>query len=240
VMQILGRNGHDVATSCFVDIGANIGSHSIHAARRGFDRIIAFEPDPQNFRILRANTVLNDVEHKITCHQMAVSNQNGTMQMELSPSNFGDHRLRVSDDIAANLHDEENWALQEVPVRTFDSLVQDGLLPEGGPDLIWVDTQGHEGHVLSYAESLTKMRCPVVLEFWPYGLERSGGYKMLREALASRDDVQIIDLGTSSPESLSYRSLDELDQMYDALRQGESKAGSPHTDLLLIPIRTAS
>ncbi|NOC85839.1 FkbM family methyltransferase [Ruegeria sp. HKCCD6428] len=186
VIQMLRENGHDVATSCFVDIGANIGSHSMHAARRGFDRVIAFEPDPQNFRLLRANALLHDVEHKVTCHQMAVSNRNGTMQMELSPSNFGDHRLRVSDDTAANLHDEGDWNLQDVPVRTFDSLVQDGLLPENGPDLIWVDTQGHEGHVLSCAQSLTRMRCPVVLEFWPYGLERSGGYKMLRDARVTR------------------------------------------------------
>lgn len=240
VMQILAQNGHEIATSCFVDIGANIGSHSIHAARRGFDRVIAFEPDPQNFRLLRANTFLHDVDHKVSCHQMAVSDRNGTMQMELSPSNFGDHRLRVSGDIANNLHDEGDWILQDVPVRTFDSLVEDGLLPEDGPDLIWIDTQGHEGHVLACAKRMATMRCPVVLEFWPYGLERSGGYKMLRDAIASRDDIQVIDLGTSNPNSLNQLSLDALDQMYEALRQGESKAGSPHTDLLLMPNLTGS
>jgi FkbM family methyltransferase len=240
VMRILEQSGHPVATSCFVDIGANIGSHSIHAAKLGFDQVVAFEPDPQNFRLLRVNTLLHDVEQKVTCHQMAVSHTDGVMQMELSPSNFGDHRLRVAEDIGRNIHDESDWILQDVAVRTFDSIVGASLLPKGGPDLIWIDTQGHEGHVLARAGSLRKMRCPVVLEFWPYGLERSGGYTMLREALAARDDMEIIDLGASTPDVPTYRTLEALDQIYESLREDESKAGSPHTDLLLLPRRAGA
>lgn len=237
VIKILDSCGHTVSRSCFVDIGANIGSHSIHAARLGFGKVIAFEPDPQNFRLLSANLVLHGVEEVVACHQIAISHQDGAMKMECSPSNFGDHRLRVSNDIAQNVHDEEQWALQDVKVRTFDSLVLEGILPKDGPDLLWIDTQGHEGHVLASAHSLRTMRCPVVLEFWPYGLERSGGYSMLREALMAREDVRIVDLNASKGDSLNFLKLDSLDQMYEDLRKGESKQGSPHTDLLLIPIR---
>jgi FkbM family methyltransferase len=235
VLKILDCYGHPVERNCFVDIGANIGTHSIRAARLGFIKVISFEPNPQNFRLLRSNCLLHDLEQRINCHQMAISHQDGTMQMELSPSNFGDHRLRINDKVVKNVHDEEQWTLQDVAVRTFDSLVAEGLLPKKGPDLIWIDTQGHEGHVLACAASLKEYRCPVVLEFWPYGLERAGGYPMLRDALLGLDFMKIVDLSQPNIDELTYLSLQDLDQIYESLRAGESKQSSPHTDLLLIP-----
>lgn len=44
-----------VAGSTVVDLGAHIGSFSVLALRRGA-RVISVEPDPNNFKMLRANT----------------------------------------------------------------------------------------------------------------------------------------------------------------------------------------
>ena len=51
--------------------------------------------------------------------------------------------------------------------------------------LIWMDTQGFEGYVLKGANNLLKFRMPMVLEFWPYGLKRSGCYDLLFECLVN-------------------------------------------------------
>lgn len=234
-IRLLQLAGCAIGRNCFVDIGANIGSHSIHAAQFGFERVIAFEPDPQNFRLLRANAILQGVDHIMTCHQMAISNQAGTLQMELSPGNFGDHRLRVPGGLAQDVHNEGQRALQDVTVQSFDNLFDQGLLPKGGIDLVWIDTQGHEGHILSAATGLRDMRCPIVLEFWPYGLERSGGYQMLRNALAGWHGARIVDLGAADAYKLISLSPDVLDRMYDDMRQRETAQVSPHTDIMLIP-----
>ena len=49
----------------FLDVGAHIGKFTILAARllRGRGQVLAFEPEPENFRMLRANVELNRVEN---------------------------------------------------------------------------------------------------------------------------------------------------------------------------------
>lgn len=39
-----------------LDVGANIGVYSRNFAKEGYGQTIAFEPHPENFRVLRANT----------------------------------------------------------------------------------------------------------------------------------------------------------------------------------------
>ena len=44
--------------------------------------------------------------------------------------------------------------------------------------MVWMDIQGHEGKFLQGAYGfLSKQKIPVVMEFWPYGLLRSGTTK---------------------------------------------------------------
>ena len=45
-----------------IDIGANIGIYTIYAAKRGH-RIIAFEPESQNFGLLNRHISLNNVDN---------------------------------------------------------------------------------------------------------------------------------------------------------------------------------
>ena len=50
-----------------VDIGANIGVYSLYAAHKGA-QVVAYEPHPETFALLKANTTGRNVE----CHQAAV------------------------------------------------------------------------------------------------------------------------------------------------------------------------
>src|SRR5947207_6307227 len=61
-----------------VDIGANIGLHSIVMARCGF-AVRAFEPDPVHIEMLRANLALNGVSG-VEVVEAAVSDRNGTTE----------------------------------------------------------------------------------------------------------------------------------------------------------------
>lgn len=54
------------------DIGANIGLYSIYAAKKGH-RVIAFEPEAQNFALVNKNFYLNSIDEKAICLPIAFS-----------------------------------------------------------------------------------------------------------------------------------------------------------------------
>lgn len=63
----------------FVDVGANVGNHSIVAARAlGAARVVAFEPNPVASRILLTNIALNDLTDTIVHHAIGLSDTDGS------------------------------------------------------------------------------------------------------------------------------------------------------------------
>jgi hypothetical protein len=51
--------------------------------------------------------------------------------------------------------------------------------------LLWIDTQGYEGFVIKGAlQEIQRERFPICLEFWPFGLERSGCLQLLIELMS--------------------------------------------------------
>ena len=158
-----------------IDIGANLGMIAIGFVRNGlFDKAVAFEPDPYNFSLLLANVRQNGLDDRITCFRFALSAEDGHAEFELSASNYGDHRVRGVAAAAGGFYKEENRRTIQVPVRRFDSVAATDQLPLEEAGLVWVDIQGHEGHFLRGAQSLLSYRIPIVTEFWPYAIERSG------------------------------------------------------------------
>jgi hypothetical protein len=61
-----------------------------------------------------------------------------------------------------------------VPASTLDGLLDRAGPAEGSLSLIWMDVQGFEGHVLEGGARTIRKGVPVVAEFWPYGIRRSG------------------------------------------------------------------
>lgn len=78
------------------------------------------------------------------------------------------------------------------------------------------------------------MPIPFVAEFWPYGLERSGGWKLLRDIFEAKKFL-VFDLRQSiEQKSLVQLSFYDLDSMYEKWVREENLAASPHTDLLVL------
>ena len=61
-----------------IDIGANIGLHSIVLSLCGI-KVESYEPDPSHYKKLVRNIELNGISNMIF-HQAAVSKENGVMQ----------------------------------------------------------------------------------------------------------------------------------------------------------------
>jgi len=179
-----------------IEIGANIGSHTVELLKRyGAENVVAIEPDPGNFELLQHNVLANGVYDRVAMLQLALSDRNGTAELELASDNCGDHRIRGSgraDDGAEPLR-----PTVEVQTARFDSLVDAGDIDLGSVGLVWMDVQGHEAHVLRGARSLLESPIPVVMEYWPYGLRRAGALEALHELIATHYRY-VIDLGEGS------------------------------------------
>ncbi|MGJ4932036.1 FkbM family methyltransferase [Bradyrhizobium sp. HKCCYLS2038] len=204
VLRILGGRPRTL----LVDVGANIGTICIPAVKRGlFQRAIAIEPEPRNFALLLANVHINWLADKISPQNFALGATDGDQVVfELSGSNSGDHRVRTTD--SPGTYGEAERSTITVRSESFDAVAKD---IDPNETVIWLDTQGFEGHILSGAKSALRSRTPIVLEFWPYGLDRSNGYPLLKDALIQNGYSQFYDLeGIIKPLPLTSDSLDGL------------------------------
>lgn len=105
------------------DIGANIGTHTIGLAPY-VQRVIAFEPDADNFDILVTNLSVTAKEN-VTPIRLALSDQQGTVSTQF---NFGKTTLTSGDDVQMTAFD----MIQGFP----------------GVDLVKIDVEGKELEVL--------------------------------------------------------------------------------------------
>ena len=216
--------GPDHKKKILIDIGANIGTICVPAVKREiFKYAIAVEPEPFNFSLLQANIHLNSLANKITAHNIALGQYaNEELVFELSETNFGDHRIRTSDQ--AGLHGESTRKTVTVKSKRFDDLFSNLTADEA---LIWMDTQGYEGYILAGASSNLVKNIPLVVEFWPYGMNRSGSFSAMKASLIGKGYASFYNLETQDgPTPLTKENLENL---YDKIGSTDG-----FTDLLII------
>lgn len=167
-LAILAREGHPAPTHQ-IDVGANIGTITIPALKRGLiQTATAIEPHPQNLRLLRANIALNGLEDRVTVLAQAVGDRSGvTLHLHESATNSGNHSIG-----------EEG-----IPVPS--SKLDDLALP-AAHSLLWMDIEGYEGHALQGAQKILATGLPFVAEFNRSLLSKSNGLTAFRNATQQR------------------------------------------------------
>lgn len=208
VAQVIKLLGPNHTKSLLIDIGANIGTVCIPAIKRDmFKSAIAIEPEPFNYSILKANIHLNGLDQRISTFNIALGAEaNRELIFELSESNYGDHRVRRSTE--PGLHGEASRSTIVVKSEPFDTICTE---LDKNDAVIWMDTQGYEGYILSGAKKALVAGVPLIVEFWPYGMNRLGSFQLFKEAILGGQYTQFIDLGgTGLPERLSSANLDDL------------------------------
>lgn len=152
----------------FVDAGANVGMHTLAAARavgpRG--RVIAIEPFDLTARLLRKSVALNGLSEAVEFHVAALSDHVGVQTFYLGSTN-AHHSLYPLPEYTLAM-----GAPVEVPVTTLDTI----MASHPRADLIKVDVEGAELDVIAGA-SATLTGNPgvaLIVEFGPAHLRRTG------------------------------------------------------------------
>jgi FkbM family methyltransferase len=192
-----------------IDIGANIGSICIPAIKRKiFENCIAIEPEPYNYNLLSKNIFINDVNDKIETLNIALGQfDDEQLKFELSVDNFGDHKIK-SNSKEKNFYNEDKRKIITVNTKKLDTIMK-RFNPKD--TFMWIDTQGYESFVLDGGINTLSKKMPMVIEFWPYGLDRFNSYNLLKKNLIKADYKYCYNLNSKNYlKNLTESTLDEI------------------------------
>lgn len=136
----------------FYDIGANVGSFSLIAAKLTANqaRIFAFEPSFATFADLCRNVMLNECQNSITPLPLALTSENTLCAFEFRSLESGASRHRMKE-LTGRFRATER---QTMLAYRLDDLVHAFELP--APNLIKLDVDGPELAVLRGAEAVLR------------------------------------------------------------------------------------
>ena len=231
VEGIFGRDA--VARRTFIDVGANIGTTTVPAVlSHGFDSAVAIEPEPENFRVLRLNVLLNDLEDRVATLQLAASNEIGRSELAVTRSRGGKHWI-VTDRSKLKRKKPET-EIVTVETVTLDHLVETGAIDAERTGMVWMDAEAHEGHILEGAASLLDRGTPLVLEWNPVILDRVGDRGKLQRLVAD-SYTHFAGMGRNPQAGGASYPLQPLDQLAAyAERFLDPDDPSTKTDILVL------
>ena len=152
--------GVDDSEGYFLDLGANIGTTGIYFCKKLAPnlKLLAFEPDAENFKILRINTILNDMEDKVTLVNCGLGDKKDEMTLYRNLENPGGNRI-------FKLPSELNLPPETIKIIPLDSYFAENKIAAEDVKYIWIDTEGFEAQTLLGAKNLlTKNPAPVYME----------------------------------------------------------------------------
>ena len=129
-----------------LDIGANIGAVSVWAAKIEGMKVIAYEPVPETFELLRENVKLNNAENLVEVHNQAVSNYNGKAVIHYSRSQT----------TAASIYNLEKGNPNKVEVDAVD--IRDIIKKYQEINFLKLDCEGSEYDILNSIEDFSKIK----------------------------------------------------------------------------------
>lgn len=128
--------------STLLDVGANIGLYSIFAAKVRNCRVIALEPESQNYALLNSNIHANKSSEQVTAYCVGLSDRYGPDKLYLSNFSLGSSCHSLGEEVGFDLAPRKSPFVQGSFSITLDFAVQQGMFPV--PDYIKIDVDGFE------------------------------------------------------------------------------------------------
>ena len=144
--------------SRMIVVGAHLGALLIPLALRSNSRdIVAFEPNPDTYRLLEINLALNCLTH-VTLHRSAVGDSGGVIRFTRNRLNSGNSRVSASGET-------------EVSLTTLDRVLG---ADTAEVDLLVMDTEGFEAHAIRGGPQTLARTRHFYVEYAPEQLSAQG------------------------------------------------------------------
>ena len=161
----------DDSMGYFFDLGANIGTTCIYFAKKIAPnlKLLAFEPDPENFKLLRTNLILNDLEDKTLAINCGLGDKFDEMIMYRDLVNPGHNNLTEPKD---------NVPTETIKIMPLDYYLAENKIAAQEVKYIWIDTEGFEPQVLLGAKNLLRENpAPIFMECNLRAWDNSGHFE---------------------------------------------------------------
>jgi FkbM family methyltransferase len=193
-----------------LDIGANLGWYSLLVGRRfPKARIHAFEPEPRNLALLRANLKQNRIDN-VVVHPVAVAERSGTMKFyPYADKNMGRHSLVP----------QEGLAPIDVPVVAIDDFLQQERIDPAAVGFVKIDVEGYELPALQGAASLLAARPQILAEFAPKYVRRAGSDPAAMLQFLQTAGFAAFECSNDGLQPLDLTGIAAGDRRYDILWQ---------------------
>jgi FkbM family methyltransferase len=152
VEEFIERKIANAKDKIALDIGANIGNHSIFFAKT-FKQVYAFEPNPVTYEVLKINSNYAAEHNNVIPVNFGLSDIEGSLPFYINPSNIGGSTI-----IDGNNPHIKNST--QINVKTLDTLNE---LKDVSLALIKIDVEGHELNVLKGAKKTISREMPAIL-----------------------------------------------------------------------------
>lgn len=147
-------------TNICLDIGGNVGQMAIGLSRY-FGKVYTFEPAKPLYDCLVKNLTQFSAPN-VKAYNVGLSDQKAVIPYKLKFDRCGTSRFMSDEEIAADYHKKPTdlYEFYEIPVRTLDSY---GFTKV---DLMKLDVEGWEAHVLRGAVKTIETARPVIVAEW--------------------------------------------------------------------------
>ena len=169
--------GTDDGAGYFLDLGANIGTTGLYFIKKLAPnlKLLAFEPDAENFKMLRVNLILNDMEDKATIVNCGLGDKFDEMTMYRDLGNPGHNNVTEP---------RGNVPTETIKIMPLDAYLAEHKIAAHEVKYIWIDTEGFEAQVLFGAKNLlAENLVPVFMEFNPMVWSKTGNLDRLIDFL---------------------------------------------------------
>jgi len=137
-----------------VDVGANVGMYTIWAAATRKARVVAFEPEAQNYALLNRNIQLNDVASRVTAYCVGLSDRAGLSALHMADMSVGGSNHALGEALDFEHKPMRTNFVQGSIAATLDQLVSSGAVPV--PNHVKIDVDGFEPRVIAGARETLK------------------------------------------------------------------------------------
>lgn len=141
--------------SILVDIGAYIGFYTLLAAKHGC-KVIAFEPDPRSFVLLKNNVQMADLSDRVLCFNIALGDKRGKLKFRLAS---------IPSESSATEYLQNGFSkCMNVSMTTIDDTFE-RLFLNDVVMLMKIDVEGFGLHVINGAlKTIAKFKPIIILE----------------------------------------------------------------------------
>ena len=168
----------DDSTGYFLDLGANIGTSGLYFIKNLAPnlKLLAFEPDPENYKMHRVNIILNDLEDVTDLVNCGLANKESELMFYSNGSNPGARGF---------IEHKYSAPIATVKVIPLDSYIAEKKIPARDVKYIWLDTEGFEAKVLLGAKNLLRENpVPIFMECNLRAWDESGLFDDMMTLLA--------------------------------------------------------